>query len=83
MKRKIATLFSATMIGLSVAGCSKPNETQEDLKQMETTLVAFADSEFDVKKEGNDYSFDVSKATIDTKNMRSGDDLIISYKGEL
>lgn len=51
--------------------------------QMEGTLISFEGKTLEVKEADKQYSFDVSKAKINTLNMRSGDELIIYYDGRL
>lgn len=51
--------------------------------QMEGTLISFEGKTLEVEDGKEDYIFDVSNATIHTRNMRAGDELVIYYEGKL
>ncbi len=73
----------------SLFGCQKKEEKKEpeviveSKGQMEGTLVSFEGRTLIAREAGEDYTFDVSDAVINTRNMRSGDQIVIYYEGEL
>lgn len=79
----------ALACAFSLFGCQKKEEKNEpeviveSKGQMEGTLVSFEGRTLIAREAGEDYTFDVSDAVINTRNMRSGDQLVIYYEGEL
>lgn len=72
---------------VSLTGCGKEEPKTEIIVesegQMEGTLVSFEGKTLVVEEADENYTFDVSDASIDTMNMRSGDELVICYDGKL
>ncbi|MCI8561730.1 MAG: hypothetical protein HFH03_11535 [Dorea sp.] len=77
---------------LSLTGCKAEEQKTEEKKteiivesegQMEGRLVSFEGKTLVVEEAEQDYTFDVSEATVNTKNMRAGDDLVIYFEGKL
>lgn len=72
---------------LSLTGCKKEEPKTkivvESEGQMEGRLVSFEGKTLVVGEADEDYTFDVSGASINTKNMRAGDELVIYYDGKL
>ena len=77
---------------LALTGCKKEEQKTEERKteiivesegQMEGTLVSFEGKTLVVKEAGKDYTFDLSNASVNTRNMRAGDELVIYYDGKL
>ena len=77
---------------LALTGCKKEEQKTEERKteiivesegQMEGTLVSFEGKTLVVKEAGEDYTFDLSNASVNTRNMRAGDELVIYYDGKL
>lgn len=91
MKKYIrkSALITACIIficSLSLAGCKKEEKTKNLVKsqgQMEGVLVSFEGKTLVVEEAGENYTFDVSNASINTRNMRVGDELVIYFDGEL
>lgn len=88
--RMPAVIFSSAVLifSLSLTGCKK--EEQQETKvitksegQMEGTLVSFEGKTLVIETADKEYTFDVSNASIDTKNMRSGDELVVYFEGKL
>lgn len=83
----------ALACAFSLLGCQKKEEKKEEKKeteviveskgQMEGTLVSFEGRTLIAREAGEEYTFDVGQAVINTRNMRSGDQLVIYYDGEL
>ncbi len=72
---------------LSLTGCKKEEPKTkivvESEGQMEGRLVSFEGKTLVVGEADENYTFDVSGASINTKNMRAGDELVIYYDGKL
>lgn len=92
MKREIRVLaVSAAGIvfvcSAMLTGCKKEEPKKEIIVesegQMEGTLVSFEGSTMVVEEADEDYTFDMSNASINTKNMRAGDELIVYYDGKM
>ncbi len=96
MKKKgmiSAGVLCLTLVCTMAAGCGKKEESgdtetksvasAEELEMLEGTLVKFTGGEIEIDDGKEEYTFDLSQASIDTKKMRSGDDLVVSYKGEI
>lgn len=75
-----------------LAGCGKKEQKPEEQKtevivesegQMNGVLVSFAGKTLVAEEAGSEYSFDVSNAEIKTRNMRTGDELVIYFEGKL
>lgn len=70
-----------------LTGCRKEEPEKEIIVesegQMEGTLVSFEGSTMVVEEADEDYTFDMSSASINTKNMRAGDELIVYYDGKM
>lgn len=70
-----------------LTGCRKEEPEKEIIVesegQMEGTLVSFEGSTMVVEEADEDYTFDMSNASINTKNMRAGDELIVYYDGKM
>lgn len=87
--RKGLVLLMGTALAVSALnGCGKKHTTEEQVTiikegQMEASLVSFAGRTLVVEEADKEFTFDVSQATINTPNMRTGDDLIIYYEGTL
>lgn len=88
MRTVIAAGVALTCV-FSLFGCQKKEEKKEPAViveskgQMEGTLVSFEGRMLKAREAGEDYTFDVSAAVINTRNMRAGDQLVIYYEGEL
>ncbi len=89
MVRNLAVIAGGIALAccLLLAGCKK-NEPKTEViieseGQMEGTLVSFEGRTLVVEEAGEDYTFDVSGASVNTKNMRAGDELVIYYDGKL
>ncbi len=92
-RRFFAWLLCLTLVCALAAGCGNKAEdnnaqtqsatSEENLEKLEGTLVKFSGGEIEIDDGKEEYIFDLSQASIKTKNMRSGDDLIVSYKGEI
>lgn len=87
--RRMAAAGLALFCAFLLSGCHKEEEKKEteviveSKGQMEGTLVSFEGRTLIAREAGEDYTFDVSDAVINTRNMRSGDQLVIYYEGEL
>ncbi len=72
---------------LSLTGCKKEEPkteaTAEREEQMDGVLVSFAGKTLVVEEGEDKYTFDVSDARIQTKNMRAGDELLVHFEGKL
>lgn len=94
----LAVLAAGLALAVSVVSCKKETkpiekaekEIKKEVKkvvknkgQMEGTLISFEGKTLEVEEADKQYSFDVSKAKINTLNMRSGDELVIYYDGRL
>ncbi len=76
----------------SLTGCKKEEPKKEEPKtevivesegQMNGVLVSFEGKTLVTEEAGKDYTFDVSNAEIGTRNMRTGDELVIYFEGKL
>lgn len=92
MKKCVRGLAAAAagivfVCSLSLTGCKKEEPKTkivvESEGQMEGKLVSFEGKTLVVGEADEDYTFDVSGASINTKNMRAGDELVIYYDGKL
>ena len=89
MVRNLAVIAGGIALAccLLLAGCKKDEPKTEVIieseGQMEGTLVSFEGRTLVVEEAGEDYTFDVSGASVNTKNMRAGDELVIYYDGKL
>lgn len=89
--RRCALIASGVVLACTflLFGCQKKEEKKEteviveSKGQMEGTLVSFEGRTLIAREAGEDYTFDVSDAVINTRNMRAGDQLVIYYEGEL
>lgn len=87
--RRLTVIAAVVIFACSVllTSCGKEEPKKEIIVesegQMEGTLVSFEGGTLVVGEAGEDYTFDVSNASIDTRNMRAGDELIIYYDGKL
>lgn len=87
--RKLAVALAGVVCisSLSLAGCKKEEPEKEVVVknegQMEGTLVSFEGKTLVVEEADDFYTFDVSNAAIQTKNMRAGDELIVYFEGKL
>ncbi len=87
--RSMAVMIAGivTISSLSLTGCKKEEQKREVIVvnegQMEGTLISFEGKTLEVEDGKEDYTFDVSNATIHTRNMRAGDELVIYYEGKL
>ena len=85
----VVILCSVVLIfSLSLAGCKKEEkqETKVVTKsegQMEGVLVSFEGKTLVIEAADKEYTFDVSNASINTKNMRAGDDIVVYFEGKL
>lgn len=84
-----AILCSVVLIfSLSLAGCKKEEkqETKVVTKsegQMEGVLASFEGKTLVIEAADKEYTFDVSNASINTKNMRAGDEIVVYFEGKL
>ncbi len=53
------------------------------ISSIDGTLVSFSGKDITIEADGQDYTFDVSKATVNTENMLAGDEIVIHYEGKL
>ena len=94
MKKRVRgwTVIAAGVVlacAFSLFGCQKKEEKKEpeviveSKGQMEGTLVSFEGRTLIAREAGEDYTFDVSDAVINTRNMLSWDQIVIYYEGEL
>lgn len=71
----------------SLTGCKKEEPKTEVIVesegQMNGVLVSFEGKTLVAEEAGKDYTFDVSNAEIGTRNMRTGDELVIYFEGKL
>ena len=85
----VVILCSVVLIfSLSLTGCKKEEkqETKVVTKsegQMEGVLVSFEGKTLVIEAADKEYTFDVSNASINTKNMRAGDDIVVYFDGKL
>ena len=85
----VVILCSVVLIfSLSLTGCKKEEkqETKVVTKsegQMEGVLVSFEGKTLVIEAADKEYTFDVSNASINTKNMRAGDDIVVYFEGKL
>lgn len=72
---------------LLLTGCKKEDREKETIVksegQMEGILVSFEGKTLVIEEADEDYTFDVSNATINTRNMRAGDELVVFFEGKL
>lgn len=75
------------MCSFLLAGCKKEEPKTEVIVesegQMNGALVSFEGKTLVTEEAGTEYTFDVSNAKIGTKNMRTGDELVIYFEGKL
>ena len=76
------------MYDLCVLGCGKKEVKKEEkevsaISSIDGTLVSFSGKDITIEADGQDYTFDVSKATVNTENMLAGDEIVIRYEGKL
>ena len=97
MKRKAgifaAGLLSAALLSTMTACGKKEEKTAEPEKisvqteesQMEGKLLSFSGKDLVIvnEKDSVEYTFDVSQALMNTKNMLAGDDVVVYFDGEL
>ena len=89
-KSSIIVFMCAALLSILIAGCTKKEKDKKDTEdtviykgEIEGTLLEFTGSEIGLQNAKGEYRFDVSQAVIKTMNMRSGDDLLVSYEGEI
>lgn len=87
--RNLAVTVGCIVLGCSflLAGCKKEEQKTkvivESEGQMNGVLVSFEGKTLVTEEAGEEYTFDVSDAEIQTKNMRTGDELVIYFEGKL
>lgn len=68
-------------------GAEKRSKKEEKevsaISSIDGTLVSFSGKDITIEADGQDYTFDVSKATVNTENMLAGDEIVIRYEGKL
>lgn len=62
---------------------TKKRSIVESQGQMNGVLVSFEGKTLVTEEAGKEYTFDVSSAEIGTRNMRTGDELVIYFEGKL
>ncbi len=87
-KKILCLALSAAVLLTAMVGCGQQeatgsSEKVEEKGQMEGQLVSFSGSTLEVKDAKQSYTFDVSSAEIKSKYMRSGDELMIYFDGEI
>lgn len=89
-KLLIMGFMYAVFLSILFGGCTKKEEDKQKAEEtivykgeIEGTLLEFTGSEIGLTNAKGDYKFDVSQAVIKTMNMRSGDELLVSYEGEI
>lgn len=92
--RNIAVIIGGIVLtcSFSLTGCKKEEPKKEEPKtevivesegQMNGVLVSFEGKTLVTEEAGREFTFDVSNAKIGTKNMRTGDELVIYFEGKL
>lgn len=75
-KRTISALLILCMT-FAFSGCGKKEVKKEEkevsaISSIDGTLVSFSGKDITIEADGQDYTFDVSKATVNTENMLAG-----------
>lgn len=92
--RNMTVIISGIVLTCSflLTGCKKEEVKKEEPKkevivesegQMNGVLVSFEGKTLVTEEAGREFTFDVSNAKIGTKNMRTGDELVIYFEGKL
>lgn len=92
--RNMAVIIVSIVLAcsFSLTGCKKEEPKKEEPKtevivesegQMNGVLVSFEGKTLVTEEVGKEYTFDVSNAEIGTRNMRTGDELVIYFEGKL
>lgn len=92
--RNMAVIIGGIVLTCSflLTGCKKEELKKEEPKkevivesegQMNGVLVSFEGKTLVTEEVGKEYTFDVSSAEIGTRNMRTGDELVIYFEGKL
>lgn len=95
-KRITGILIGMMLAAVMLGGCGQKKE-ETDVKeeidtkktevhnqeQMEGTLARFGGGEIDIENVEGEYTFDITQASIKTAKLRSGDEIIVHYEGEI
>ena len=89
-KLMIKMFLCMALLSMFITGCEKKAGDEKEAEkpevktgEVEGVLLEFTGGEIALENAKGKYIFDVSQALIKTTNMRSGDELIVSYEGEL
>ncbi len=87
---KWAGIIGAAVV-MALTGCEKETTKEEvvvekevdEQGQLEGKLLSFSGKTLEMEDAKQKYDFDLSSAEIRSKNMRSGDEIMVNYDGEI